>query len=300
MKKISEYLDLNSEHFSYIENCNLSEHSSFRIGGPVKLAVFPRSIEALVDIAKRLSGSGIKYEVIGRGSNILFYDSGYDGTLVFTKKICGIERVGECMLKAYCGTPLGELSAAARDASLTGLEFAYGIPGSVGGAVYMNAGAYDGDMGSVVVETGYYDRDRREIITIKGEEHGFSYRKSCFNSMNGIVLYTVVKLSHGDKGAIAEKMQRYMTARIEKQPLEYPSAGSVFKRYEGKYTAKMIDESGLKGFSIGGAQVSEKHAGFIINRGGATAADVKALVEHVKEVIKKNYSVELECEIRFM
>jgi UDP-N-acetylmuramate dehydrogenase len=185
--------------------------------------------------------------------------------------------------------------------SLTGLEFAYGIPGSVGGAVFMNAGAYDGEIKNVVTKTYYYDVKNDTFGEFTGDENKFGYRESVYQEKDGLVILGArFELEKGDGEKILEKMQGFMRARSEKQPLEYPSAGSTFKRAPGYFTAKLIDDAGLKGYSVGGAQVSENHAGFVINRGGATSEDVRTLVKHIQESVYKNSGVEIECEIKII
>ena len=201
---------------------------------------------------------------------------------------------------AESGAMLTLCAASARDAGLSGMECLYGIPGSIGGAVYMNAGAYGGEMSDIVVETTYLDIDTLEVKTIACEEHGFGYRKSVFCKSNSIILETVMKLKADDIQNINNKMNEYKRLRIEKQPLEYPSAGSTFKRYPGRYTAQMIDEAGLKGYTVGGAQVSEKHAGFVINKGGATCKDVLELISVIKNKIKKLHDIEIETEVIYV
>lgn len=278
----------------------LADHSSFRIGGPADIALFPENENALIFCLDLLTQSGVEFYVIGNASNVLFDDGGVRGAVVFTEKMNDV-MVEYDHIYAECGAPITKVSRAALEHSLSGLEFAYGIPGSIGGAVYMNAGAYGGQISDVVCESRCYDINEKRVRTVVGDEHGFGYRKSVYAEQDGLVILSAkMKLSLRDKKEIKAKMDENLRARREKQPLEYPSAGSTFKRHPGYYTGKIIEESGLKGFSVGGASVSEKHAGFVINRVGATSADVKAVIKAIREKIYENYGIELECEIRFI
>ena len=200
-------------------------------------------------------------------------------------------------MTAGAGASLSAVCKTARDASLSGLEFAYGIPGSVGGAVVMNAGAYGGEIKDVLLLSEYLDPGTMEIRSVPLKDHAYGYRDSVYRHTDRIVLSASFRLKPGRQEDIAAAMSDYASRRVSKQPLEFPSAGSVFKRPKGHFVGQMVEESGLKGFRIGGAEVSEKHAGFIVNRGGATCRDVLALVEHIRETVRKNYGVELECEI---
>ena len=287
------------------ENEPLAKHSSFKIGGPAKIAVFPKSTDELVSVLKAITNCNYKYRIIGNGSNILFDDKGFDGIIVFTKHMSDtqyIHRGEKTLIKAGCGKSLTELANdAGKKHSLSGLEFAYGIPGTIGGAVYMNAGAYGGQMSDVVKETEYFDTKSGAVVTLTAEEHKFDYRHSIFaEHPEYIILSTTIELIEGNVEEIWAAMSKNMASRREKQPLEYPNAGSTFKRPEGQFAGKLIEDSGLKGYTVGGAQISEKHAGFTINIGGATSADVLAIIEHTKETVKKNYGVELESEIIYL
>ena len=298
-------LDFNSR-LTVLENEPLSRHSSFKIGGLARYAVFPENKNEMlsaIDCAKR---SGIKFIVVGNGSNLLFDDDGFDGIVIFTKSMSSAEYIHKAsgtFIRVECGKSLTELSSeTGKKHSLTGLEFAYGIPGTLGGAVYMNAGAYGGQMSDVVVETEYYDSTSNEIRTIGKEEHCFSYRYSVFaEHPEYIILSTLIELNEGNSEEIFAAMAKNMNARKEKQPLEYPNAGSTFKRPGGNlFAGKLIEDSGLKGYSVGGAQISEKHAGFTINRGGATCRDVLAVIEHTRATVLEKFGVELECEIIYV
>lgn len=283
----------------YERSVPMSARTSFRIGGPADLCVSPESVDAAVEAIKNADLCGVLTMILGNGSNVLFDDAGFRGAVIFTKKLRDVAVCGT-HLTAGAGAPLGSVAVAARDAGLTGLEFAYGIPGTLGGALCMNAGAYGGEMADVTESVVLYDRERGCTVTLSGSEMDFGYRKSIVgDGSRYVVLGARLALSVGDKNMISEKMNELMRRRNEKQPLNYPSAGSVFKRSAPDvYVGKMIEESGLMGYSIGGAQVSEKHAGFIINRGNATSADVNALIAYIQNKITEKYGIDLECEIR--
>ena len=277
----------------------LSSKSSFRIGGAADLAVFPKTATGLKYIVAHLKDRELPYIVVGKGSNILFEDDGYHGCVIFTDKMSRITVEGN-RITAGAGASVTALATTAKNASLTGLEFSYGIPGSVGGAVVMNAGAYGGEMSGVFESCEIFDTEKLELCVFSAAQMDYSYRHSIFTeNKNLICLSATFALKEGNKEEIEAVMRDLMGRRISKQPLDYPSAGSVFKRPAPDiFVGKLIEDSGLKGYTIGGAQVSEKHAGFIINVGGATARDVLDLVEHIRTVIRKNYGVELECEVR--
>lgn len=288
-----------SGRLEIIRDADLSRFCTFRIGGPAEAAMWPLDADALASLLSSADEEGQRYTVCGAASNILFSDDGFCGAVIFTTRLKGIS-VSGTSIAAECGVPLSSLAVEARKAGLSGLEFAYGIPGTLGGAVYMNAGAYGGEMKDVVVSSDHYDPDTGSISSYHGEEHRFGYRESVYMSGKKTVLRAVMSLTSGDPDGIQAKMDANMAARREKQPLEYPSAGSAFKRAPGHYTAAMIDEAGLKGFSVGGAQVSEKHAGFIINRGGATAEDVRRLIDTIRSEITRRFGVDIEPEIRYV
>ena len=274
----------------------LSSHTTFRIGGDAWLFVSPADEDQLIGVISYLEKNGIRYFLLGKGSNVLFDDAGYDGAVVSTSKLDKISVCGN-EITAQCGASFTYLASVAAENSLSGLEFAYGIPGSVGGAVFMNAGAYGSETAAVLKSSRYLDISDCTVKTLPLEEHLFGYRDSVFRHRRFIHLSSVFALQAGDKAQIRAYMNELMQRRRDKQPLEYPSAGSVFKRYPGRYTAQMIDEAGLRGLSVGGAQVSEKHAGFIVNKGNATSSDVIALVGKVREAIRDKYGIEIECEI---
>ncbi|MBQ7325376.1 MAG: UDP-N-acetylmuramate dehydrogenase [Clostridia bacterium] len=287
----------------YIQNAPLAPYSSFRIGGPADFAVWPHTRSALLDVLSALRELEIRRDLFGNGSNVLFADEGYRGVVIFTTKMNRI-LYRDGILWADAGVSFTGLAVRALQEGLTGLEFAYGIPGSVGGAIYMNAGAYDGEISQVCVETTVYDPNHAllgGIGEVTGAAQGFGYRTSVFQSApEAVILGGKFRLKSGNPAEIKAKMDDLMARRREKQPLEYPSAGSTFKRAPGYFTAKLIHEAGLKGAMVGGAQVSEKHAGFVINKDGATARDVLTLIEQIKEQVVRQFGVEIECEVRII
>ena len=274
----------------------LSAHSSFRIGGVGELGVFPKSTEELSACVSAVRAEGKKLYVIGNGSNILFGDGSIDGVFIFMSGLSSVRTVGVNIL-AEAGASLSAISTAAAESGLSGIEFAKGIPGSLGGAVFMNAGAYGGQMSDVIVSSVALNTESGELTTLT--DHGFSYRDSIYMRREELVCVSAkMKLTEGRTDEIKEKMREFTVNRREKQPLEYPSAGSYFKRPEGHFAGKLIEDCGLKGLRVGGACVSEKHAGFIINLGGATAEDVFALEERIRDTVYKQFGVTLEREVR--
>jgi len=278
----------------------LAPYTTFHIGGPITLMIEPPDEEALVAALRAVKKSGVFSLVLGRGSNVLFPDEGVEGVAIRTCAARDI-KIEDSLVTAACGATLAELARAARQAALSGLEFAHGIPGTLGGAIYMNAGAYGGEMSQVVRSVRLYDTDRDEIVTMSGEQMEFSYRHSILQPHpEWTVLSATMALTQDDPEAIEARMQDYMQRRRDKQPLEYPSAGSTFKRPEGAFAGQLIEQSGLKGYRIGGAIVSPKHAGFIINAGGATALDVRRLIEHVRATVLRDHGIELESEVQIL
>ncbi len=283
---------------NYTENELMSEHTTFRIGGPADLFVVPTTVEGLAAVVSACNKEGIYCFILGNGSNVLVSDKGIRGVVVSTAAcLNNIELIGAYEIKCGAGVKLSRLSDFACENSITGAEFAWGIPGTVGGAVYMNAGAYDGEMKDILVSCEYLTSDG-ELHTMLADEMDLSYRHSAFSENGYVIVSATVRLKAGDKGEIRAKMDDFMHRRKSKQPLEFPSAGSTFKRPVGGFAAALIDECGLKGYSVGGAEVSEKHAGFVINKGGATCFDVMRLVEHIKKEVFLKKSINLECEIR--
>lgn len=279
----------------------MSRHTSFRIGGPADLLVSPKSERAVCSAVKATAAAGLPLTVLGNGSNVLVRDEGIRGVvLCIGSGFAGIQVDGTEMT-AQSGALLSVLSNEAQKHGLTGLEFAGGIPGSLGGALFMNAGAYDGQMADVVVSTRCYDAQSGKILTLYGADHAFGYRSSVFkNHTDWVALSANLQLKEGDPAGIREKMDDFAQRRRDKQPLNFPSAGSTFKRPEGFFAGKLIQDAGLMGYTVGGAQVSEKHAGFVINRGGATCSDVLALIEHVQREVLRQFGVQLEPEVRIL
>ena len=277
----------------------LAQNCSFRIGGPAPLLLLPSSAEELAELCRFLRDRGVRPFLLGNGTNLLFPDRGLDRVVVKTCQNAGAISVEGNTISAECGATLARAAAAALGAGLAGMEFAHGIPGSVGGGVVMNAGAYGGELKDVAVETLYLDEEL-EACTLRGEEHGFSYRHSFFSDRSCVVLRTVFSLTPGDPDAIRDRMRELIDRRRASQPLDMPSAGSTFKRPVGGYAAALIDQAGLKGFSIGGAQVSPKHAGFVVNTGDATCDDVLRLMEHIRNTVFNASGIELEPEVRII
>lgn len=295
------YNELTLKKIESEKSVSLSNHSTFKIGGECALAVFPKDKKELIFALEVLSSHGIRHKVIGRGSNILFSDNGYNGALIFTNKMCDVCLLDDKTVYANAGATLKSVANLAFRHSLTGLEFAHGIPGSVGGAVYMNAGAYGGDISGILKYTDYYNVKTGELGRMDNTEHAFAYRHSIFaDNKDVIILGSCFELSTGDADEIKRIMDENAHKRREKQPLEYPNAGSTFKRPTNAFAAQMIDECGLKGLTVGGAQVSEKHAGFIVNKGGATSRDVLDLIDEIKRRVNEKYGVELEPEIEYV
>ena len=277
----------------------MSEHCSFRVGGPAAVMALPKSAEDTVVLCSLLRQAGIKPLIIGNGTNLLPPDEGLERFVIATCPGVGWVGVNGRQVTADCGATLAAAAMTAANAGLTGLEFAHGIPGSVGGGVVMNAGAYGGELKDVVTLTEYLDEDLI-LRSVLGAEHEFSYRHSVFSDREAVVLRTTFTLAPGDREEIQETMRALAAKRRASQPLEMPSAGSTFKRPVGGYAAALIDEAGLKGFSMGGAQVSEKHAGFVVNRGGATAGDILRLMEHIQQTVLARTGIMLEPEVRVL
>lgn len=277
----------------------MNRHTTFRTGGPAEVFLEIGSVPQLQKLLTFFYESGTKYFVLGNGSNLLVDDSGYDGVILHIADGFREIRVAEEKITVQAGTLLGRAASAALEHSLAGLEFAFGIPGSVGGAAVMNAGAYDGEMSQVVSLVRGFTADGREV-EYQNKELEFGYRKSILKRQKIVVTEVEFKLSGGIRKEISAKMADFTERRRTKQPLEYPSAGSTFKRPEGYYAGKLIMDAGLKGMRIGGAQVSEKHCGFIVNRGGATTADIRQLMEKVQITVREKFGVELEPEIIYL
>lgn len=275
----------------------LSRVTSFHIGGSADLAVYPADAEAFAYALDAVAQAGVPYTVIGNGSNTLVRDGGFRGVVFVTTDMRRVTIDGT-RLTGGCGVLLGSIGTNASRAGLAGAEFANGIPGTLGGAVYMNAGAYGGQLADIVCETVCYDLDAKQVLHLDNAAQHFGYRHSVFMEKNYIILSATLQLTKDEPDAIRARMNDYLARRREKQPLEYPSAGSVFKRPEGHFAGKLIEDAGLKGLRVGGAEVSPKHAGFIVNVGGATARDVLELIERIREKVYSMSGVTLECEIR--
>lgn len=275
----------------------MKSHTTFRIGGPAKYFVIPETkeeIKAVIECCKR---ADMPYYILGNGSNLLVSDKGYEGVVIqIFKNMNQIVLDGE-RITAQAGAILSSVANKALEAELTGFEFAAGIPGTLGGACVMNAGAYGGEMKDVLVSVVVLTQDG-EFLTIPKEELELGYRTSVIAKKNYIVLEATICLAKGDKEAIKARMDELKVQRTTKQPLEYPSAGSTFKRPVGYFAGKLIQDAGLRGFQVGGAQVSEKHCGFVINKDQATAADVAELMKQVSEKVKEQFGVELEAEVK--
>lgn len=302
----------------------LAPHTTFRVGGPAELYYKPSSAQDLIRMLGTCRAIDLPVTVLGCGSNVVIADEGIRHMVI---QLCGAMKqirlisreevmaslagtnIDDAMaarleedaiyVLAESGALLADLSAFAADESLCGLEFACGIPGSVGGAVFMNAGAYGYSMEDVIIATNYIDQDNKLRMAV-GREHDYAYRHSLFSDSGSLVLSSIFQLKRGDEVLIRSLIEDFTKRRQSTQPLEYPSGGSVFKRPTGYYAGKLISDAGLRGCRIGGAEVSEKHAGFIINRGNATAEDIRALVKHIQTVVKDTFSVDLETEIRMI
>jgi len=279
----------------------MSAHTSFRIGGPADMLALPRGEEETAELLRLASRHETPVFRMGNGTNLLISDAGVRGLVVKTcPGLAGITRRGGTQVSADAGALLARAASAAAGWGLSGLAFAHGIPGTAGGAVVMNAGAYHGEMSQVVLETHFVGPDGASGI-LTGSEHDFSYRHSFFTDHPDLMATKVVfQLTPGDPEVIRRKMAELAGCRRASQPLDAHSAGSVFKRPPGRFTGPLIESCGLKGYAVGGAQVSEKHAGFIVNRGGATCEDVKRLIAHIQETVLARHGVELTCELKFV
>jgi len=275
--------------------CSLSEYITFKFGGPCRALIKVNSAVSAAELLRYLRDNSIKYGIIGRGSNIIAADEGFDGViLLFGSDFANI-RVDGDTIRCDAGASLASACCHAQQEGLTGMENLFGIPGTVGGALYMNAGAYGSEMKDVVISAEYID-ENCEIRSIDVKDMELAYRRSFFSGRDYVITSVTMKLTKGDPDAIKAAMNECMAKRTSKQPLEYPSAGSTFKRPEGSYASLLIDQCGLKGLSSGGAMVSEKHAGFVINKGYATCADVLELCDKVKDIVKEKTGYVLELE----
>lgn len=278
---------------------SMSRHTTFRIGGNADYFVKPGNADEVAAVIAVCREYSIPYFILGNGSNLLVSDDGYRGMIINIMDNMDSVTVDGRIITAQAGAMLVRVSVMARDNALTGLEFASGIPGTIGGAVYMNAGAYGGEMKNVVKTVRAIDEYGR-IYELDSEKMDFSYRHSIVEERKLIVLEVTLELEHGSREAIDDRMKELAEARRSKQPLEYPSAGSTFKRPEGYFAGKLIMDAGLRGYSVGGAQVAEKHCGFVINKGGATASDVVELIRDVQHDVDDKFGVTLEPEVKML
>ena len=277
----------------------MASHTTFRIGGPADYYVTPKTAEELAAVIQLCRQEQMPYYVVGNGSNLLVSDKGYRGVIIAMTDSLGACAIEGTTVTAGAGIRLYRLAKQIEEASLTGFEFAAGIPGTLGGALVMNAGAYGSEMKNILTSAKVLDPEGR-ILTLTAEELDLSYRHSCIPEKGYIVLEGTFRLSPGEASKIRETMEDLSRRRREKQPLDYPSAGSTFKRPEGNFAGKLIEEAGLRGFTVGGAQVAEKHCGFVINRNHATAADVRALCREVAARVKADSGIDLEMEVKLL
>lgn len=277
----------------------MRKHTTFRIGGPADFYLCPHSAKEIQKTVAICREEELPYFILGNGSNLLVSDQGYRGVVIQLWKNVSDILVEGCRIRAKAGASLAKIAGEALEEGLTGMEFAAGIPGTLGGAVVMNAGAYGGEMKDILQEALVMD-EQGEIFTLKKEELQLGYRTSIIKEKGYIVLAAALELKPGDRKEIKEKMDELKQRRVEKQPLDMPSAGSTFKRPEGYFAGKLIMDAGLRGFSVGGAQISEKHCGFVVNTGKATANDVLTLIREVQKRVRDKFGVELETEVKFL
>lgn len=276
----------------------LARHTSFRIGGPAAIFAQPATVEALSEFLKFLAARGISPRILGAGTNVLAPDEGLREVVICTKDaLTGLRDLGDGKIEAFAGETLSKTAVFARNLSLTGLEFAHGIPGTVGGGIYMNAGAYGGEMKQIVESVTVLTMGGEEKM-LSGEESAFAYRTSVYQTLPCVIVKAVLRLQPGDPETIGQTMRTLMEKRKASQPLELPSAGSTFKRPTGYFAGPLIEQAGLKGCGVGGAEVSKKHAGFIVNTGGATAEDIKKTIAMVQSRVWETSGVRLEPEVR--
>ncbi len=275
----------------------MKNYTTFRIGGKADLLVKPKTYQQIAEIINLCKKHEVPYYVLGNGSNLLVSDEGYRGVIIHVYNQLADIKVEGNRIIAGAGAILSKVATVAMENSLTGLEFAHGIPGTLGGAVVMNAGAYNGEMKNVLISCEVMDEEGN-VMTLSKDELELGYRTSIIQNKNYIVLRATIQLEKGEKENIKAYMKELMLRRKEKQPLDKPSAGSTFKRPEGYFAGKLIMDSGLKGYQIGGAKVSEKHCGFVINTGNATCQDVVDLIEHIQKEVKKQFNVELKTEVK--
>jgi len=302
-----EAIKLKQPKIAYKLDEPLKNYTTFKIGGPARIILFPESKTQLKQTCDLLSEVEVRPLILGNGSNVLVSDKKLEMVVINTSKLDKIKQPDDkdSIEKSHtditieAGALLSKVAVYACEKGLSGLEFAYGIPGTIGGAVVMNAGAYDREMKDVVINSAVYNTKAGEY-TLTAPDHGFSYRQSHFSNSSDIVLSTTIRLQKRDTKSIKDRMDELITRRQQSQPLDLPSGGSTFKRPKEGYAAALIEQANLKGFTIGGAQVSEKHAGFIVNKKHATFAETKELIDHVREVVYKQFGIELELEIKII
>lgn len=277
----------------------MKNYTTFRVGGKADIMVKPKTYEQISETIKLCKECQVPYYILGNGSNLLVADEGFRGTIIYlSNQLAHIEVIGN-RVTAQAGAILSKVAMKAMENSLTGLEFAHGIPGTLGGAVVMNAGAYDGEMKNVLVSCEVLDKEGNKM-TLSRDELELGYRTSVIQKKNYVVLSATMELKKGDQQQIKAYMKELMNRRKEKQPLDKPSAGSTFKRPEGHFAGKLIMDSGLRGYQIGGAMVSDKHCGFVVNAGGATCKDIETLIEYVQKVVYEKHGVSLEKEVKIL
>lgn len=278
----------------------MKNHTSFCLGGPAKLLIKPKDEETLIEILREIKKNNYNFYILGNCTNIIVKDKGFDGIIIKLKnKLKDFKKVSDTEIYAGAGVSLKKVSEFAMENSLTGLEFAHGIPGSLGGGVVMNAGAYDGEMKNVIKSVRLLDENFK-VIEVSCQDMNFSYRHSLVQERDLVVLGATFSLSHGNKDDIREKYEEFDKRRADKQPLDLPSAGSTFKRPSGYFAGKLIDDSGLRGFTHNGAGISEKHCGFVVNKNNATAKDVLETIEIVQKVVHDKFGVNLEREVKII
>ena len=299
---MNELIDLVKEREigKTLENVSMKKYTTYRVGGNARLMIYPKNVDKLIELIRMCKFRNIKFKVLGNGSNTLFSDKDYDGVIIKLDEFNELSMIGARTIRVGAGYSLMKLVQFAVKKNLAGLEFAGGIPGTVGGAIYMNAGAYKSDMGFVVKRIKVLTPDYH-VITLTNNELNFHYRTSFIQTHPGyICLEAIIGLKKGKRAELEKVLEERKKRRVESQPLEYPSAGSVFRNPEDNFAGKMIEDVGLKGLERGGAQISDKHANFIINKNNATANDIMTLINLVRDTIKENYGVELKVEQEFV
>lgn len=291
---------LNELNIPYRQDQTLADLSTFKVGGPAELVFYPENAEQCAALIRLANNVGKNLIFLGNGSNILGSDKGCTDWILKTDRLSELTLDQNGLMQVGAGVRTVKASSVSAKHGFTGLEFAHGIPGSMGGAVFMNAGAYGGTMDQIVVRTHYLDKEGN-CHTLEAADHAYGYRESFFiHHPEYLIVGTELQLKPGNTDEILALIEDLQQRRRDKQPLEYPSAGSTFKRPEGYFAGKLIEDAGLKGYAVGGARVSEKHAGFIINGGDATGSDVRQLISHVQKTVKDQFGVELECEVRYL